>query len=135
MKKDKKKLWIELSNAEIEELIVKLAQEGKPITEIGMILRDVYGIPKVKKILGLSISQILKKHNLLPKIPYDLMCLIKKSVALQKHMTQHKKDFTAKRGYQLTVSKIRRLAKYYIKKGYLPKDWRYTPEEAALLVK
>ena len=135
MKKTEKHSWIEQSPAEIEELVVKLAQEGKSPPEIGMILRDVYGIPKVKKVLGMSILQILKKHNLQPKIPYDLMCLIRKSVALQKHLSAHKKDFTAKRGYQLTVAKIRKLARYYIRRGYLPKDWRYSAEEAALLVK
>jgi ribosomal protein S15P/S13E len=52
-----------------------------------------------------------------------------------KHMDSNTKDNTAKRGYQLTVSKIRRLAKYYKRNRKLPEDWRYTPEKAKLLVK
>ncbi|MFH0905758.1 MAG: 30S ribosomal protein S15, partial [archaeon] len=69
------------------------------------------------------------------KLPDDLMALIKRSVKLIKHKTENKKDQTAKRGYQLTVSKINRLRKYYIKNGKIPKDWRYSDDAAKLLVK
>ena len=54
---------------------------------------------------------------------------------VQRHMQTNKKDQTAKRGYTLTVSKIRRLTDYYHRTGKLDKAWRYTAETAALLVK
>ena len=127
--------WVELGAKEIEELIVSQANAGQTPAEIGMVLRDQYGVPSVRAVTKKRVSDILAKHKLLPDVPRDLLNLIEKSVKLTKHMAENRKDTTAKRGYQLTVSKIRRLAKYYKKKGQLPADWRYTKQTAALLVK
>ena len=120
---------------EINEAIVHLANEGHSASEIGMILRDQYGIPKVGKVTGKKLGAILKENTLAPAIPEDLMSLIRKSVSLRSHMERNKKDMSAKRGLMLTVSKIRALEKYYKKKGKLPMQWRYSPETAALLAK
>jgi small subunit ribosomal protein S15 len=127
--------WIDYKPREIEELVVTLFNQGHTQAEIGIILRDQYGIPRVKVVTGKTIEKILTEHKLTSDIPRDLLNLIKRSVSQEKHMKENKKDYTAKRGYQLTVSKIRRLTKYYIGNGKLPADWRYTPESAALLVK
>ena len=127
--------WVEYTSAQVEEFIVELANNGLTSSEIGMTLRDQYGVPSVKKLTSKKIEQILDKKDLGTDVPRDMLNLIKKSVQLVKHMEKNKKDMTSKRGYQLTVSKIRRLTKYYIKNGKLAKDWRYTPEKAALLVK
>ncbi|MFH1586262.1 MAG: 30S ribosomal protein S15 [Candidatus Diapherotrites archaeon] len=127
--------WVEFGKKDIEEVVVNLANAGHTASEIGMMLRDQYGVPKTKQITGRTIEDILAEHSLLPDVPRDLLNLIRKSVVLQKHMADNHHDYTAKRGYILAVSKIRKLASYYISKGKLPKGWRYTPEEAALLVK
>lgn len=127
--------WVELKPQEIIELISSLANQGRAASEIGTILRDQYGVPSVKAIVGKRITQILQDKGVMPEIPEDLMNLIRTSVKLQKHLVQNRKDTSAKRGYQLAVSKIRRLAKYYIKERRLPSNWRYTPETAQLLVK
>jgi len=127
--------WVEYKPAEVEQIIVDLANTGLTPSEIGMTLRDQYGVPSTHKLLGKKIEQVLDEKNLGSDIPRDMLNLIIKSVTLQKHTEKNKKDMTSKRGYQLTVSKIRRLTKYYIKRGKLAKDWRYTPEKAALLVK
>jgi small subunit ribosomal protein S15 len=127
--------WVDLTPAQVEALIVSMANEGKTASHIGLTLRDLHGIPKVKAFLQKTIGDVLNEHNLSGDMPRDLLNLISRSVTLTKHMTANKKDFTAKRGYQLTVSKIRRLVKYYHAKNKLPKGWRYTPEAAALLVK
>lgn len=127
--------WVEFGKKDIEEVVVNLANAGHTASEIGMVLRDQYGVPKTKQITGGTIEDILAEHKLLPDVPRDLLNLIKKSVVLQKHMAENHKDYTAKRGYILTVSKIRNLSTYYRTKGKLAKGWRYTPEQAALLVK
>ncbi len=127
--------WVEFGKKDIEEVVVNLANAGHTASEIGMVLRDQYGVPKTKQITGGTIEDILAEHKLLPDVPRDLLNLIKKSVVLQKHMVENHKDYTAKRGYILTVSKIRKLSAYYLTKGKLAKGWRYTPEQAALLVK
>jgi len=127
--------WIEYKPQDIEEVIINLANAGNTPSEIGMILRDQYGIPNVAKVIGEKIEKILEKNKLHSDIPRDLLNLIKKSVQLENHLQKNRKDFTAKRGYINTVSKIKKLVNYYHKSGRLSKDWRYTPERAALLIK
>ncbi|MBN1940697.1 MAG: 30S ribosomal protein S15 [Candidatus Diapherotrites archaeon] len=127
--------WVELKPKELEEAIVNLANAGHSAAEIGGLLRDQYGVPSVKQVTGKTVSQLLEQHELGGKVPEDLMNLIKKSVKQRQHMQKNKKDFDAKRGYQLSVSKIRRLINYYKKRGKLPGDWRYTEERAELLAK
>ena len=127
--------WVEFKPHETEELVLSLANQGKTPAEIGLILRDQYGIPKVKNLLKKRIEKVLAEKGMTAEFPRDLLNLIRRSVQLKKHMEANKKDMTAKHGYQLTVSKIRRLTAYYAKQEKLPKNWRYTPEQAELLVK
>jgi len=119
--------WIRYQTKELEMIIGKLAKEGKTASEIGLILRDSYGIPNTKLITGKRIQQLLGEKKLLPQIPEDLMALMKKSVMLRKHMEMNKQDQTAKRGLLLTESKIKRLVKYYKEVGKLAPLWKYDP--------
>ncbi len=125
--------WTRYKEKEIELLIVKLAKEGKTTSQIGLHLRDVYGIPDVKTLAKKSISQILKEHEVLPKVPEDLMALMKKAILIRKHMEQNRKDMPALRGLQLTESKISKLVRYYKKNNRLPKEWKYEPSKVKLL--
>ncbi len=131
----KRTQWVDYKPQEIEDLIANLSNQGMGPAQIGLALRDQYGVPNVKAITKKRINQILTEKKLASDIPRDLLNLIRRSVALQKHMKSNAKDFSSKRGYQLTVSRIRRLVDYYVTNGQLPADWRYTPETAALLVK
>lgn len=126
--------WMSYKPKELELLIVKLAKEGNTTSQIGIILRDAYGIPDVKAIAKKSISHILDKKGLRPKLPENLTALLRKVVSEQKHLSLNKHDNTAKRGLMLTESKIRRLAKYYKSAGRLPKTWNYNPENASMLI-
>ena len=127
--------WVEYKPRQIEQLIVQMANSGHTGSEIGMLLRDQYGIPNVETVTKKSILKMLQENNIAPKMPEDLMNLIKKSLKLHKHMQLNKKDMSAKHGYVLTVSKIRKLSNYYQRMGRLAKDWRYSTEEAELLMK
>ena len=126
--------WIRYKKNEVEKIIIKLAKQGKSSSEIGLILRDQFGVPLTKLATGEKISQIMKKNNLYPKIPEDLFNLLKQSVNLRNHLQKNKKDNTSKRGLELLESKIRRLGKYYVKSKVLPEDWKYDSEKAKLLV-
>lgn len=126
--------WVRVKPKEVEMLIAKLAKEGKTTSQIGIYLRDVYGVPDVKLITSKKITQILNEKKLSPKIPEDLYALIKRSIAIRKHLEENKKDQPAKRGLTLTESKILKLVKYYHKNGTLPKDWRYDPKNIKILV-
>jgi small subunit ribosomal protein S15 len=127
--------WLKYKPFEVEKLVVKLAKEGYSSAMIGLILRDSYGIPSVKAVTGKKVEKILKENNLTPKVPEDLKNLMKRVLAILKHMEKNKKDMTAKRGLQLTESKIRRLVKYYKKVGKLPSDWKYSRDNINLLLK
>lgn len=125
--------WVQYKAKEVELLIVKFAKEGKKPSQIGMFLRDEYGIPDVKILTGKTISAILKEKNLGLELPEELMALIRKSVLLTKHMEINKKDFSSKRGLFLTNSKINRLVKHYKSTGKLPQDWKYDPARFKML--
>ena len=124
--------WLRYTAKEIELLIVKLAKEGKTPSQIGITLRDTYGLPDVKLIAKKSVTDILKGKGLLPEMPEDLSSLIKKNVALLKHLEKNKKDETANRGLLLTESKIKRLVKYYKRCGKLESSWKYDSKNARM---
>ena len=126
--------WVRYKPKEIELLIVKLSKEGKSPSQIGMILRDIYGIPIAKKAVGKKVTKVLKEHKLASDIPEDLLALIKKNIAVRKHLEENKQDETAKRGLILTESKIRRLVKYYKNTGRLASDWKFEPKKIRLYI-
>ncbi len=126
--------WSRYSESEIETLVLKIAKSAKSPSQIGMILRDSYGVPDVKLITKKTISKILEENKLLPKLPEDIVALIKKQIKLKKHLGNNKHDFTAKRGIQLTESKINRLAKYYKSTKKLPSNWKFDREQTELLI-
>jgi len=125
----KDKLQERYSKEELEKLIQKLVKEGNAPSKIGLILRDQYGIPDVSK-HGIKLSEVFSQ-----KVPEDLYNMLVKVVKLHAHMNNSKKDSTSKHGLEKLESKIRRLGKYYKKKGKLPEGWKYTLEDAKLLVK
>ena len=53
---------------------------------------------------------------------------------LKKHLEKNHKDQSAKRGLQLTESKIKRVVKYYKKNKKIPMDWKYDPERIKLFI-
>lgn len=132
--KTTKATWVRHKPKEVELITVKLGKEGKSSSEIGMIFRDVYGIPSIKEVTGKTVSKILEEKKLAPKIPEDLLALIKKAVAISKHLDENKQDKTGKRGLQLTESKINRLVKYYKRTGKLSQDWKYDKSSIQLYI-
>ncbi|MBD3249215.1 30S ribosomal protein S15 [Candidatus Woesearchaeota archaeon] len=126
--------WIRYKPKEIEMLIVKLAKKGKTSSQIGIFLRDSYGIPSVKEVTKKKIQKILKENKITSEIPEDLMALIKRSIAIRKHLEENHKDESAKRGLILTESKLKSLARYHKRAGNLAEEWKYHPERIRLYV-
>ena len=126
--------WLNYKPREVEMLIIKMAKEGKTPSAIGLSLRDAYGIPDARTVLKKKVTSVLKAKKLLKELPEDLMALIVKDVAIMKHMGTNKQDMTAKRGKQLTESKIKRLVGYYKKKGRLPEEWKFDPKRAGMFL-
>ncbi|MCC6028262.1 MAG: 30S ribosomal protein S15 [Archaeoglobi archaeon] len=121
--------WVEMSAEEVEKKIVELYNEGYEPSQIGMILRDRYGIPSIKQVTGKKLMDILIENGIKPKYPEDLKALIRKALKLRRHLEIHKKDLHNRRGLQLIEAKIWRLSNYYKEKGYLPSDWSYDPDK------
>jgi small subunit ribosomal protein S15 len=125
--------WSALNPREIETRIVELAKAEKSSSQIGMILRDQYAVPDVKIATGKTVSKILDQNKMRPELPDDLQSLIRTALKLKKHIDSYKKDLKSKRNLSLTESKIRRLAKYYLREGRLPQGWKYSLDQAKLL--
>lgn len=120
--------WVVYQPDEVKALIINLAREGKSQSEIGNILRDVHGIPLVKPIVGHGIRRVLEEADIAAAVPQDLYDLMVRATILRRHMDRNPKDFSNKRGLQLTESRIYRLTRYYKRKGKLPRDWNYRRE-------
>jgi small subunit ribosomal protein S15 len=129
-----KPVWVERSAEEVENLVVKLARRGFSKSMIGLTLRDSYGIPLVKVVSGKKISKILEAQEIESALPEDLLNLVKKALNIRKHLETNHRDLESKKGLQRTESKIFRLIKYYKKKGVLPTDFKYKPEQIRTLV-
>ncbi|KAA3456175.1 40S ribosomal protein S13 [Gossypium australe] len=112
--------WLKISSQDVEENICKFAKKGLTPSQIGVILRDSHGIAQVRSVTGSKILRILKAHGLAPEIPEDLYHLIKKAVAIRKHLERNRKDKDSKFRLILVESRIHRLARYYKKTKKLP---------------
>lgn len=126
--------WLTISSSEVEDLVIKLSRKGNSKSMIGTILRDSFGVPLVKIATGKKINQILEEAKIEEKLPEDLRSLAKKATNLRKHLETNKKDLDSRKGLQRTEAKIYRLIKYYKKKGVLPADFKYIPEEIKILL-
>jgi small subunit ribosomal protein S15 len=98
------------------------------------LLRDQHAVPDVKLATGRTVLDILKENNLQPKLPDDLVALMRTAINLQTHLMENKKDLANKRNLQMVESKIRRIVKYYKREGVVPADWNYSIANAELLI-
>ena len=116
--------WAPFKGKEVEKLVIKYAKAGKKASEIGLMLRDSYGIHNVKALTNKKITIILAENKLKKDLPEDLQNLIKKLVAAKAHFEKNRQDMAAKHGIELTSSKVLRLVKYYQKARKLPEGWK-----------
>ncbi|CAD5125634.1 DgyrCDS13834 [Dimorphilus gyrociliatus] len=126
--------WLKMSSEDVTEQILKFAKKGLTPSQIGVILRDSHGVAQVRFVTGNKILRILKSKGLAPSIPEDLYYLIKKGVAIRKHLEKNRKDRDAKFRLILVESRIHRLARYYKTKKVLPPTWKYESSTASALV-
>lgn len=111
--KMEKPVWIKYNEEEAKAIILKLANKGMTAEKIGLVLRDQYGIPKVK-IYGLKIKKVLEEKGAY-KEP-ALVNLQKKVEIISVHQKKHKQDKKAHRALVISGAKLQKAKKYYIKK-------------------
>jgi small subunit ribosomal protein S15 len=95
-------------------------------------LRDDYGVPLAKPLLGKSIGRVLAQEKASPKVPQDLQDLIERAQRVQRHLKIHRSDRKNVHSLELVEAKIYRLSKYYKKRGMLSNDFKYTAVVAQL---
>jgi len=127
--------WLEYDKDEVVGIVTDLAKQGLSQSEIGVVLRDQYGIPSTKVVVDKKVGQILKDKKLSKRLPEDFEVLLRRALKLRKHLEKNKQDFGNKRGMQLLESKIKRRLAYYKNKKILPKDMYYKAEDIELLLK
>ncbi|KAL2694243.1 ribosomal 40S subunit protein S13 [[Neocosmospora] mangrovei] len=115
--------WLKTTPDQVVDQICKLARKGATPSQIGVVLRDSHGIAQVKLVTGLA-----------PELPEDLYMLIKKAVAVRKHLERNRKDKDSKFRLILIESRIHRLARYYKTVGILPPTWKYESATASTIV-
>merc|ERR1712000_359844 len=125
--------WLKTTPEQVVDQICKLAKKGATPSQIGVVLRDSHGIAQVKVVTGNKILRILKSNGL-AEIPEDLYMLIKKAVAVRKHLERNRKDKDSKFRLILIESRIHRLSRYYKTVGVLPPTWRYESATASTMV-
>jgi small subunit ribosomal protein S15 len=126
--------WVGQSKEEVEQLVVKLGKEGMSAARIGLVLRDQHAIPSVRLATGKTMLEILVENKLAPRIPDDMVALMRRAINVNNHLMENKKDAANNRNLQLIESKIRRLVKYYKRESVLPHDWEYSLKNAELLI-
>ena len=131
--RDKNPSW-ELKPKDVETKVGELSSEGNTTSQIGIVLRDMHGVPSVKLATGKSISKILKEKDISPQLPEDLTNLMRKAVKLGEHLKINNKDVHNTRALRLTEAKILRLVKYYRSTNVLSEDWKYSLADAKLMV-
>ena len=124
--------WVTYSPEEVKSLIVKLSKEGLTQSQVGVMLRDEYGIPLAKQVIGKSVGEVVSENQLTSKLPEDLQNLLEKAQRVQKHLNANKSDRKNVRALELIEAKIYRLSKYYKEIGVLPSDFKYTAVVAQL---
>jgi small subunit ribosomal protein S15 len=118
--------WVNVNQLDLTSNIIKMYKEdGLTASQIGMILRDEYGIPLVKPILGKTITVVLRENGVKQDMPEDLDRLVKKALGLQRHLRTHNSDRRNVRSLELIESKIHRLSRYYKKGDKIGKNWKY----------
>ena len=124
--------WVEVTSAQISEIISKLNKEGLNSSQIGVVLRDQYTVPSVRAVVGKKMKEILEDIDASPTIPEDLDSLVKRAVRLQNHLKTNKGDRKNVRSLELLEAKIHRVSKYYKTRNVIPKDWKYKAMVAQL---
>ena len=76
----------------------------------------------------------VSRAGLAPSLPEDLYHLIKKAVAVRKHLERNRNDKDSKFRLILIESRIHRIARYYKTARQLPPNWRYESATASTLV-
>jgi len=110
--KMQKPAWLKPEEKELKKIISELSKKYPP-AQIGLILRDSHGIPKVK-VYGKKLSHYLKELGI--ETNPELQNAEKKVEKLKEHLKNNITDRKAKHKLQKAQSHLNILKKYFAKK-------------------
>jgi len=134
LRRYEKPSWLDADGGEIEAIVGDLVRRNVRFSDIGMKLRDERGIPDIKLVTGMSMKKTADNVDAKRELPDDLKDMVTKALRIRNHHSKNRNDKRAKRDIFVVESRVRKLASYYIKRGVLPQNWRYSYQNARLLV-
>ncbi len=109
MQKLTKPTWVKMKEPELKKIILELSENHAP-SQIGLILRDQYGIPTTK-IFGKKLKAYLEELGI--KRNEDLENAEKKVTGLKEHLKENITDRSAKHKLQHAQSRLNIIKKYF----------------------
>lgn len=113
MEKMQKPSWVKLSEEDLVKVVKDLSQKYAP-SQLGIILRDQYGIPTTK-VFGKKLKAYLKEAGV--ERNEDLENLQKKVDKMKEHLKTNITDKIAKHKLQGAQSKLDVAKRYFEKKS------------------
>ena len=105
----KKPTWVKMKEPELKKVILELSETHAP-SQIGLILRDQYGIPTTK-IFGKKLKAYMKELGI--ERNEDLENAEKKVEGLKEHLKDNITDRSAKHKLQHAQSRLNIIKKYF----------------------
>ena len=100
--------WLKLSEDELLKIIKELSEKYQP-AQIGLILRDQYGVPTTK-VYGKKLAEYLKELGITQNL--DLSNIERKFERIKEHMKENITDKKAKHKLQKAQSNLNAARKY-----------------------
>jgi len=110
-----KPVWLKYSEKEVKKIVLDLFDQGHSIEKIGLILKDKYGIPRVK-LFGLKIKRIVEEAKKEKCEEPTILNLKKKLDKIIQHYKKNKQDKNAERSLIITKAKLKKRADYHKKR-------------------
>jgi small subunit ribosomal protein S15 len=109
MEKLKKPVWVKMKEPELKKTILELSEKYSP-SQIGIVLRDQYGIPTTK-IFGKKLKKYLQELGI--ERNEDLENAEKKVTKMKEHLKKNITDRKAKHKLQKAQSRLNITKKYF----------------------
>ena len=109
MEKLEKPTWVKMQEPELKKIIVELLEKYPP-SQIGMVLRDQYGIPTTR-IYGRKLKEYLTEAGI--EVNEDLDNAEKKVERMKEHLKSNITDRKAKHKFQGAQARLNITRKYF----------------------
>ena len=105
----KKPTWVKMKEPELKKVILELSENYAP-SQIGIVLRDQYGIPTTK-VFGKKLKEYMKELGI--DRNEDLENAVKKVDRIKEHLKDNITDRSAKHKLQHAQSRLNITKKYF----------------------